>query len=525
MPQTLLSRPRARLAMAGLAVAALAAGCGSSSGGNGNADPASVVPGSAPVYASVLIKPEGDQKAQLEAALKKVLKTNDPGAKVEQLFNSATKKDGVNYKDDVKPWIGNRVGVFFTALSQNNSGTQGAVVIPTSDKGAALDSVRKGDKGVKKRSYRDVDYQVNDSNDASAAVGDFVVTGSEAGVKAVIDTSKDSGKAISQDEDFKKATAAAGGSDKLATLYLDLGGLIDSLVRSGAVDRQTALAIRQALTSTAAGEVAASASATADNFTLDFAALGSGRATAGGGDGPAALAGVPGDSWLGIGIGDLSGDINKALGQLGQLSALGGANIDQVFAQLKQQSGLDIRKDIIDWMGDAAIFVRGTSLSDIGGGLIIKSKDPQATATGIKRIAKLLRRQGQTVKAVSGVSGVDTGIQLEISRLPVYIVVAGDKFIAAVGKSSLDAALNDDASKSLGESPGFQKAASQLGSGIKPAVFFAMSPLLQVLESAGVGSQASYQQAKPYLEAFSTVVAGGKQTGDVGKGRIVISIR
>src|SRR5689334_20289418 len=150
--------------MAGLAVAALAAGCGSSSGGNSNADPASVVPGSAPVYASVLIKPEGDQKAQLEAALKKVLKTDDPAAKVKQLFNSATKKDNINYDDDVKPWIGKRVGVFFTSFGQGSNDTEGAVVIPTSDKGAALDSVRKGDKGVKKRSYRDVDYQVNSDN-------------------------------------------------------------------------------------------------------------------------------------------------------------------------------------------------------------------------------------------------------------------------------------------------------------------------------------------------------------------------
>ena len=73
MPQTLIPRARVRIALAGLAAAALAAGCGSSSGGNSNADPASVVPGSAPIYASVVVKPEGDQKAALRRSVAEVL--------------------------------------------------------------------------------------------------------------------------------------------------------------------------------------------------------------------------------------------------------------------------------------------------------------------------------------------------------------------------------------------------------------------------------------------------------------------
>ena len=208
---------------------------------------------------------------------------------------------------------------------------------------------------------------------------------------------------------------------------------------------------------------------------------------------------------------------------MGQLGALAGTNIDTIFNLVKQQSGLDIRKDVIDWMGDTAIFVRGTSVADIGGGLIIQSKDPEATARGIKRIAKLLRRQGQTVEPVSGVSGVDTGVQFKISGLPVFLVVSGDKFVGAVGRSSLEAALKG--SDKLGDSPGFQSSASKLGSGIRPSVFFAMAPVLDLVESTGVGTNSGYQQAKPYLQAFSTIVAGGKQGGDVAKGRVVVSVR
>jgi hypothetical protein len=273
LPQTLIPRARVRLAMAGLAAAALAAGCGSSSSGDSNADPASVVPSSAPIYASIVVKPEGDQKAQLEAVLKKVLQTDDPGAKVEALFDEQTKKRGVTWSKDVEPYIGNRVGIFFTSFKNNGDDSEGAVVIPVTDKDKALDSIRKGDKGVKKRSYRDVDYQVDNENDASAAVGDFIVAGSEGGIKAVIDTSKDSAKAITKDADFQKTTSAAG-KDSLATVYLDLGGLVDSLVRDGTLDRNTAAAVRQGLASTAAKAIAVAGNASADGFSLDFAALG-----------------------------------------------------------------------------------------------------------------------------------------------------------------------------------------------------------------------------------------------------------
>ena len=521
MPQTLMPRVRAGAALAGLATVVALAGCGSSSGGNSNADPASITPASAPIYASLVVKPEGDQKTQLEAVLKKVMRTDDPGGKIKALFDKSTKKDGVTYDKDVKPWLGKRAGVFLT--SATTSSADYAVVLPTSDQGKALDSLRKGDKGIQKRSYRDVDYQVNSEKTATAAVGDdFVVGGTEPALKAAIDTSKDSGKSITKEDDFTKASSEAG-ADSLATFYMDPGELFDALARAGSVDRQTVTALRQALSSAGVRAVGMGADAHANGFTVTFASIGAKASGVSGGDGAAALAGVPGDSWLGVGIGNLGGQIDNVLKQAGQLGGLAGVDVDQLFQQLKQQSGLDIRADLIDWMGDAGLFVRGTSVGDIGGGLIVKSKDPAATARGIKRIGKLLRRQGQTVTSFRA-SGVDTGITFKVSNaLDVFLVAAGDRFIGVVGRPALDAALKS--SEKLGDSPGFQQASSQLGEGLKPSVFFAMEPVLQLVDSAGAGSSSSYQQVEPYLKAFTTIVAGGKRTGDVGKGRIVIGVK
>jgi hypothetical protein len=518
--QTLLPRARAGLALAGLAVLA---GCGSSSGGDSGADPASVVPGSAPLYASVLVKPEGDQKTQVDAVLRKVLRTDDPGTKIEKLFDDATRKDGVTYEKDVKPWLGKRVGVFLSSLRNSGHDADFGVVLPAADTGAALDSIRKGDTGVRKRTYRDVDYQVNSKGNASAAVGGFAVGGTEAGVKAVIDTSKDSAKAITKNEDFAKATSEVG-KDGLVTAYVDPGALLDAAAAGGSIDGTAVFAVRQLLSSAGARAVGASLEAQADGFVVDFATLGAKSSGVSGGDGPAALAAVPGDSWLGLGVGNLGGQIDNAIKQLGQLGAFAGLDVDQILEQVRRQSGLDVRKDLIDWMGDAALFVRGSSLGDVGGGLIVESKDRAATARGVKRLGQLLRRQGRTVTAVSGIAGVDTGVSFKLgSGIEVFLTQAGDRFVGAVGRSSLVAALKS--SQTLGDSPGFQQAASRLGEGLRPSLFFAMAPVLELVQSSGLGSDTGFKKALPYLQAFTTAVAAGKRSGDVGKGRLVIGVR
>jgi hypothetical protein len=95
--------------------------------------------------------------------------------------------------------------------------------------------------------------------------------------------------------------------------------------------------------------------------------------------------------------------------------------------------------------------------------------------------------------------------------------------VAAVGRSALEAALSS--SQTLGDSPGFQQASSQLGDGLKPSVFFAMDPVLQLIDSTGQANTGNFQQVEPYLKAFTTIVAGGKRTGEVSKGRIVIGVK
>ncbi|MCW2990342.1 MAG: hypothetical protein JWM73_936, partial [Solirubrobacterales bacterium] len=157
-----------------LAVAALPlAACGDSGSGSGDpgADPAKIVPADAPLYIEAVVRPDGALKTGANDALKKLLRTDDPGAKIVALFDKAA-ASGANKVTwaDLKDWLGPRVGVYLSKFG--GSETVGAVVADTTDTAKAKAGIDK----IVKASTGDV---------TSAMVGDYAVVGSSAGVKAV----------------------------------------------------------------------------------------------------------------------------------------------------------------------------------------------------------------------------------------------------------------------------------------------------------------------------------------------------
>ena len=65
----------------------------------------------------------------------------------------------------------------------------------------------------------------------------------------------------------------------------------------------------------------------------------------------------------------------------------GGVDVDQVLRQFEQQTGIDLREDVLSWMGDAGVFVPGTTLSDIGGALVVESKDAAKSEAFVGELA------------------------------------------------------------------------------------------------------------------------------------------
>src|SRR4051794_16909473 len=210
-------------------ISAIAVGCGSSSSGSGGADdPASLVPATAPVYAEATLRPDGKVGADLDAALKKILRTDDPAGKIQKALDDSGKTDGVTYKDDVEPWLGARAGVAVTAI--HGSKADFVAVINSKDDGKAGDALAKAKGDIVKRSYKGVDYRFDRKDSTAAGVFDHsVVVGTEPGFKSAVDASKGDSLA---DSNGLRGVRSKVASERIGLLYLDVEGLLRAVSQS-----------------------------------------------------------------------------------------------------------------------------------------------------------------------------------------------------------------------------------------------------------------------------------------------------
>src|SRR3954454_345182 len=147
-------RSLAALVVGLVAAAAAVAGCTSSSGAGGAADPASLVPSSAPLYAEAVVGGDSQEQADAQAALAKILRTTDPRGALVKTFD----RGNANFARDVEPWLGDRVGA--AALSLGRRGDKG-VVGASRDDAAARAALGRLAPNAAAHSYRGVDYRLD----------------------------------------------------------------------------------------------------------------------------------------------------------------------------------------------------------------------------------------------------------------------------------------------------------------------------------------------------------------------------
>jgi hypothetical protein len=510
-------------------VALLAAGCGSSStttASSGGADPAASVPATAPIYLEAVLKPKGDQKANAEAILGKLLNTADAGAEIRKTLDDQTTKhaDGVVFSRDIEPWLGDRVAVAVTKLDATSADdTKALVILDTSDPGKAKDTLEKADKADKgtsvKRSYRDVDYVVSDDT-AYAIVGDVVLFGDESVLKSSLDVIKGGGQSLADTAAFKKVRTALG-QDGLGTGYLDFNAFIKAVADDSTGSTAAGLqALKGFAGSALSSQLGASISTSANAIKLDGVVTGAAKSAASAaGDGPGAVAAAPADAWLSVGVGDVGGLAQKAIKQLGQAGALGGQDPATLMAQLNAQFGVDVEKDLLAWMGDTSIWVSGTSKSDLRVAMVITSKDPAASQQAIGKLDRLLAKLNQPAKSVT-IAG-KPGLEIAAGSVgTIQIAAKGDKFVIAFGQGAAEQAL--EPSGTLASSDPFKAVSAEMG-GVKPSVFIDTAALLK-FASGVAGPNATYDKARPTLAHLGPIAFGAHTDGDIGrlKGAIVI---
>jgi len=512
----------ATAALAGLALIPLA-GCGgddatSLAAGDGLAR---LAPASSPFYLEAAIRPEGDLKADLDALVKKFAPGQDVGKLIDDALQGSS-DDKVDYKRDIKPLLGERAGFVITGLSAGaGDDLDGAGIIQTTDADKALATLRKDADGkIEDRSYDGVDYLFDSADELAAGiVADTLIVGTDPAFKAIVDASK--GEGLDTNAAYAKVVDAVD-EDALGYVYGDVRRAFDLAERTaqGSANAQQFEGVRELLNRQGLKTFAASLAVTDTSVKIRAAA---GTKDDGQGDAPAeTLAALPAGSWAALGLGDLGKSLSDGLDSLKGLAGPG-VNVQSGLDQLEQQSGIDVQKDLISWLGQTGLFVRGTSLTDIGGALVVQSKDPTATKTALAKARTLAAGAELMAQDLTG-KGIDDGFSIRFGNLPVEIfaALAGERFVLAVNRPALDEAINP--AKKLEDDDAYKAATDLLGDGLKPS-FFVDFPKVSGLINTFAGNEPGYAQVKPYLDKITTIAAGSKRENDLQVQTFAVGVR
>jgi hypothetical protein len=496
--------PKLLLTLAVLSIAALVAvGCGKQDQAASAAS--ELVPAGSVMYGEATLKPEGDQKAAIDAILAKFPGGGQAGDKLKDLIEKGLRESDapVSYKDDIEPWLGDEAAFFVANLSPNGKAQSSAGLIATDDEDKARAALEKTAEGkLVRHDYKGVEYLTDDSKTAGAVFDGFLVLGSEEGVKAAIDTSQ-GGKQLSEDESYTNALDDAA-DDRLGFFYMNSPELLRTLRESGAPMPDSFKKFFEE-------PLVATLDADKDGVVFEGTVPAQIGAASLFGQASDLVEQLPADSWLGVG----QADFGKLIDFYAEAFAGVVGGREAIEQQLKAATGLDLQRDVIDWMGDFGVFVRGTSVSELDGALIVETKDEAASGrflSALERLAKSQADQGDRVAPLSAPGGGE-GFTLTSPNVPkpVHAFQKDGRVVFAYGDKAAADAVNP--ANTLGDSADYTAARDSLGD-YDISFYLLMQPIFDLVDSAGAGSDADWQKAKPYLEPLDALVGGSSGDGD-----------
>jgi hypothetical protein len=480
-----------------LSAIAVATGCGND--GSSASGAASLAPAGAVVYGEATLDPSDDQQATIEALIEKFPGEGSAGERIRGLLEKTFSESdiGLSYAKDIEPWLGDRAGFFVASLTPG-SDSSAALLVATNDEGKAGDAIEKAAKANdgKAASYKDHDYYAI-SDGAAGVVDGWVVLGSESGFKAAVDTAE--GGPRIEDDDAYTAALDDAPEERLGFVYFNTPAFVKQLQKTGpgaSLGPFAGVFKDPVLATFNATEQGVRLEATLpESLTSAFPILG---------DSGGRAADLPADSWLAIAQPDLGKTISYFVDAFGGL--VGGR--DMLAQQLKAATGLDLDKDVISWMGDWSLFVRGESVAELSGALVVETSDEAASARFIDAVARLARKGDVNVTARDG------GVTLSTSEVPepIHLFQSDGKVVLAYGDAAAADAL--DPGEKLGDTQAYKDAEEALGGDYDLSFYLGFEPILALVDSTGAGDDEGWQKVKPYLEPLGALVVGAKKDGD-----------
>jgi hypothetical protein len=503
----------ARFAAVLLLVLAGAAGCGGGAGsGSGGPDPATTVPANAGIYFEAVVRPGGDVKDDALAAAGKILGTSTPEKALKDFFNKNAKDSNqkpINWDRDVAPWLGQRGGGWAASSGNQSGDSRFAVALAVTDKGKAKDLLKRTQQpGRKTGSYKGVDHTIGSDGDAVGLSGDFILVGTLPEFKRSIDAQK--GDSLADNKRFKDAMDGLD-KNRLGSFYVDVKSLINTALAADPAERANFDQFRRIFPIDQLGPIVGAFKANGARLKFDSTISGQGseaftRLGLLTGAGSTKLLGeLPGDAWAAYGAPNVGRSAASLYDRFA--GALGGAAIA---GQVQQATGVDLRNDVFNLVGDIALFARGSTMNDLDGGLVIAVKDDTRAATVFARLVGLLRTQGQVDPHAVKVAGADQAFSVTVPNAPKPIVLARGpgKLVVAYGESAATAAFQPQTK--MKDSLAYKQAKASMDNKFDPAFLVSVDGVLKLVDGLGAGTDADFQKARPYLERFSVIASGGK---------------
>ena len=524
-----MKRSATALVCAGAISAVAFAGCGGGSD-SGAADTAlaKFAPADTPLYVQGVVRPDGDLKSSVQSILDRFPNGDTAGERLIKSFDESLKEDGgdATYADDIEPWLGEQAAFFATSFTtgpvtaDDDSATDlkdGAVIGEVTDEDKAREAIKKlADAPVTDSDYNGVTISTSPSKDTpgevdAVAVFDGVaVAGTEQGVKDAIDASK--GDNFSSNSDYSGFVDEKG-DDVMLSAFVDPQALLDAIPASPGFGAEERSSIEKTYGDALKEPALASVEVQDDQATIDFSAANTPYTPTGGTD---LLDSGFKDAWAAIGIPDIGKSFANFSGQASNLG-LSPDEVAQFNSEFEKQAGFSFSD--LGKLGDAAFFAAGTSIDELQIGGIFEVSDAAARQQLLSALQKNVAKSGATVKPTT-LEGADQAFFISVPDLPIPINVgvSGDKIVVG-GGGATEALLSPDGG--LTDSESFKQAEDALGGGTDIAFLVDIPPIVDLVDSTGQ-SDADFEAARPYLDAFDFFAIGTEQDGDRSTSRTVV---
>jgi Protein of unknown function (DUF3352) len=513
---------RVVLALAALAaLLAMIAGCGGSSSSGG--DLGRLAPPKTPIFVEGKVRPSGELKSNTDAVAAKIGGIDNLGDYVVEKLESSSREDGepFDYEKEVEPWLGERAGVFFEEVDEQNPTGLG-IAIESTDGEAAQEFVESqaGESKVpyKEGSYEGVEFEVGGEQSlAIGVIGDFLaIAESEAIFKEMVDASK--GESLAGEDRFSNAISAASDAS-LADLYVDVGGLIEE--SGGEIAPTARKYLRNLGIDPSEATAVASVVPGSNQVEVDLSSdLGGEKPPSG--DASKLLGSLPSTSFAAVSATGFDEQLQEALDELDAQGVEGTIPPHQLKKGVKEL-GIDL-EGLVGSLEEAAVFATGNSKRSLGGALVLTAKGSKASEA-VERAVTLVR--AFHVGGITVLGSEASGFAIhneELGSKPLVVAAKGGRVAIGYRAPQTLLALKQPAGKTLADNPAYKEAVAALGDA-PISGFVDGAAALKLADALVPASEEGFEEAKPYLRHISFVGIGTGTEGELATAKVIVGLK